>query len=211
LALDLGNLQASGLDPFLGIARVRLGTDPADAIPAGTPAPPTARPGRDPAWSSMIGLSLGRRDRPIFLTLHGPFAIDQRCPEEALQRGLVSVTGVALRDPARIVVGCGGVRRVPLLTWRDGAAIAPIAPGAAPSARETTASEPIRPLAAGMLAVAALGTGAAAAVARLRRRPEPPDAPPDDPSAISAGDPAQPREPGPPRLTLVRVPREHGP
>ena len=56
LALDLGGLEVTGVEPLTGVGRVALGTEPGDAVPAGLPAAPTARPGD--------GTVMGLDDRP---------------------------------------------------------------------------------------------------------------------------------------------------
>ncbi len=82
LALDLGGLQVTGVEPLTGIGQVALGSAPGDTLPAGLPAAPTARPGTTPVWASMIGLVLGSRDRPVLVVPAGLFRIELRCAGE---------------------------------------------------------------------------------------------------------------------------------
>jgi hypothetical protein len=212
LALDLGGLQVTGVEPLTGIGRVALGTAPGDTLPAGLPAAPTARPGAAPAWASMIGLVLGSRDRPVLIVPAGLFRIELRCAGERPRRGLLSVTGVAIDAPDRLIVGCGGVRPVPIL-GRAGFAAAAIGPTSSdappPNGTATSPKAPTRPLAAGLLAVAALGAAAAAVLARVRGDVPGPDG--DERSSAQEA-PEEPTEAvGPPRLALVRLPRDRGP
>ena len=91
-----------------------------------------------------------------------------------------------------------------------GAAAGPTSSDALPpNATVTSPEAPTRPLAAGLLAVAALGAAAAAAVARLRGGgPESDgDAPPSEQEAPEEST----DDAGPPRLALVSLPRERGP
>ncbi len=212
LALDLGGLEVTGAEPLTGIGRVALGTAPGDTLPAGLPAAPTARPGAAPAWASMIGLVLGSRDRPVLIVPAGLFRIEVRCSGEQPRRGLLSVTGVALDRPDRLIVGCGGMRPVPML-GRAGFAAAPIGPTPSeappPNATATSPEAPTRPLAAGLLAVAALGAAAAAALARLRGDGPGPDG--DAPASEQEVREESTDDAGPTRLALVSLPRERGP
>ena len=212
LALDLGGLQVTGVEPLTGIGQVALGSEPGDTLPAGLPAAPTARPGAAPAWASMIGLVLGSRDRPVLIVPAGFFRIELRCAGEQPRRGLLSVTGVALDGPDRLIVGCGGMRPVPVLGRAGfaGAATGPTSSDAVPpNATVTSPETPTRPLAAGLLAVASLGAAAAAALARIRGGgPESDgDAPPSEQEAPEEST----DDAGPPRLALVSLPRERGP
>jgi uncharacterized protein YdeI (BOF family) len=210
LALDLGGLEAVGIEPVTRVASVRLGSEPGDVLEGGQAAPPTARPGSTPAWASMIGLVLGPRDHPVLLVPHGIFRVEHRCGTEEPRRGLLSVTGVALDRPDRMIVGCGGMRRVPLL-GRAGAL--PVLGARAADERtpppNTTAPElPIRrTLAAGMLGVGAFGAACVAAVNRRRRHEDPDDGRSAAPSGSSGAD--TPEEP--PRLTLVPLHQERSP
>ncbi len=210
LALDLGGLEAVGMEPTTRVASVRLGTEPGDVLEGGQPAPPTARPGSTPAWATMIGLVLGPRDHPVLLVPRGMFRVELRCDAEEPRRGLLSVTGVALDRPDRIIVGCGGMRRVPLL-GRAGALPplgGPVDDGRTPPPDTTAPGPPIRrTLAAAMLGVGAFGGACVAAVSRRHRPEGPDDELAGEPSETATGDTLA----EPPRLTLVPIHHERSP
>lgn len=210
LALDLGGLEAVGIEPATRVATVRLGAAPGDVLEGGQAAPPTARPGSTPAWASMIGLVLGSRDHPVLLVPRGLFRVEFGCDSEEPRRGLLSVTGVALNGPDRIIVGCGGMRRVPLL-GRAGALLllgARADDNSAPPSSTTAPELPIRrTLAAGMLGAGAFGAACVAAVSRRRRPEDPDDEGSAAPSVSNAGDMLD----EPPRLTLVPIHTERSP
>jgi hypothetical protein len=132
--------------------------------------------------------------------------LEQRCHDRSDKRGVKSVTGVAVGDPVRLVVPCGGIRSAPGLDHAT-AALALVAPAGEAPPTPTAASDagPGPHQVAGVLMlVAALLLGGTALARRLRGDPAAPDATTAD--AVAAPQPAEP-----PRLTLVRVPREHGP
>jgi hypothetical protein len=210
LGVELGGLVSSGAEPVTGAAMVSLSPDPADLVVGnGLVAAPRTRPADQPSWASMIGLLGRQRGHPILHVRGGVVRLDARCEAEPLpKRGLVSVSGIALPDPPRIVVPCGGVRAVPLLALLR--TFAPAVASGLPD-RDSAASRDgrtdARPMAAGLLIVAASGLAGAALWRRLRPGPADPDATGAD--LERAGDPET--APGPPRLTLVGVPRERGP
>jgi hypothetical protein len=159
----------------------------------------------------MIGLVLGSRDRPVLLVPGGPFRIEHRCADEEPRRGFLAVTGIAIDRPDRLLVGCGGMRRVPIL--RRAGMLAPMPAGsnetgAPPPVGPVPAERRYRPLAAGMLAFIAFGLAGGTAIVRLRRGPETPD---DDPASGdgASAEPAESLEP--PRLALVKLTRDGGP
>jgi hypothetical protein len=135
-------------------------------------------------------------------------AVERLCRAgKAPTGGLVSLVGVAVADPQRILVGCEGVRPAPALalaaraigplTSPESAAGAPADPDAGPFAGR-------RILAVGLLVAGMAIVGIGVLVARRQ--------PPDDPDdAEEHSEPAVEPVPVPPQLTLVRVPNEHGP
>jgi hypothetical protein len=157
---------------------------------------------------SVIGRLTRRQDASFLRVRTTLVRVDVRCHDDpGPTRGLVSVTGIAFSAPTRLVVPCGGVRRVPLLDR----VVAPAVVSSTHGARGVTpADEPRterRPLAAGLLLAGATGLAVAAARVRVRGRRWGSEG-----GGLAQGRPGE-AEPGsePPRLTLVSVPREHGP
>ena len=216
LALDLGGLQVAGIDRATGVPAVRLGSRPGQTTAVDAqPAPPrgTLR-GDVPAWVSVVGQLSGSGSRRV-LTVDGEgVALHERCEEADDHddddrhgpRGAVSVIGVALGDPVRLLVPCGGLRSAPSIA--GDATLAAVGRGAsapllAPHATGGGAAvDPRRPIVAGLLlAAAAVLVGGAALGRRRGSRAEEP-ASPDDADAAAGPET---------HLTLVRVPHEGGP
>ena len=114
--------------------------------------------------------------------------------------------GVALGDPVRLLVPCGGLRSAPSIAGDatlDAVGKGAGAPGPAPiSTGDSAANDPRRPIVSGLLLAAAAVLVGGAALGRRRGSRDEEPASPDD-----ADDAAGPE----PRLTLVRVPHEGGP
>ena len=207
-SVELAHLAAAGTDADLGIPIVMLGPGAGD-VRVGT-APPVAPQARLPdrrsqaAWVSVVGRLAGD-----VLTVHsGQARVDRRCAADAPAiTPRVSVTGVAVPDPARIIVPCDGIRAAPTLalaTARSGASergtisVTNAAASIDGPAHEGSA------VAAALLAVGAAALLVAGVAAwHLRRRGS-------DPSGDEALA-ADGQESEGPRLTLMPVPREHGP
>ena len=118
----------------------------------------------------------------------------------------VAVTGVALGEPLRLLVPCGGIRQAPSVVagtthmgLRDTQNPSQSTFG---STAANVASDVRRPIVAGLLLLAAVVLVGGAAVGR---RPSP-----DGEVAAGAADLADETETAP-HLTLVRVPPESGP
>ncbi len=215
LAVDLGGLQAAGTDRAMGVPAVRLASGPGQTMAVDAPpAPPRSTLRGDlPAWVAVVGHLSGSGSRRL-LTVDGErVALHARCEQDdedddegRRRRGLVSVTGVALGDPVRLLVPCGGLRSAPsiaggaALAATDGKAGAP-GPAAIPMV-ESAPSDSRRPIAAGLLMAAAAVLVGGAALRRKRGSMG------EEPVAQDDAD--DPAESGP-RLTLVRVPHEGGP
>jgi hypothetical protein len=211
LFVELGHLASAGTDERFGITVVTLGTGPGDVVlGTGRTARPLARvpSGRaTAAWVSLVGRLSGDRLRVSGRTMH----VEELCAQgSSLTSGSVSVTGVALRVPSRIVIPCGGLRPTPSLALtRAGQprlsgpanvrALAGIAPGV------TGEDDGRRGLAAGLMGVGIGMLLLATVVGRRLAGPTPPAV--TEPETVVDGDVPG----GAPRLTLVNVPREHGP
>ena len=209
ISLELGHLAAVGADRRFGVAVVALGPDVGDVVVGvAPPSPPLARvPGVDDgvAWVSLVG----RLSGDLLSVAGGRVAVERLCGNDrGPRRGAVSVTGVALANPPRLVVPCDGVRPVPRLALamaatRDDAGPAEQAPAGTAAAVGPTAP---RDRAAAGAALLGIGVGLLLIVALARWRIGP-----SDPAADGSAPDGEVEAPdGEPRLTLVSVPREHG-
>ena len=217
LAVDLGGLQTAGTDRATGAPAVRLGSSPGQTAALDTPpAAPRATLGGDlPAWVSVVGHLSGSGSRRVLTVDGSRVALHERCDDDEddhddedgrrRRRGAVSVTGVALGDPVRLLVPCGGLRSAPSIAGgaalvTDGKANAP--GPAAVTTVDGAANDPRRPIVAGLLLAAAAVLMGGAALGRRRGPSDEEPAGPDDANGVSGSEP---------RLTLVRVPHEGGP
>jgi hypothetical protein len=214
VALVLGGLSEAGIHRQLGVPIVTLGSGPNDVVAgAAPPAQPLGRlpaPDEAAAWVSVIG-RLSTAGEHTTLTIEGVAVdVEQLCADrESPPTGVASVRGVALADPARIIVPCDGIGPAPQLALavNEVRAESERAAEGRPLASVTGARSTTTPQRA--IAVALLTTGAAVLLlaSLVGRRLGPPDGEdavagePTDGEAAQAG----------PQLTLVPVPREHGP
>jgi hypothetical protein len=212
LFVELGHLSTAGTDPRLGITIVTLGSGPGDVMIETAPAQrPLARlPGRraPAAWVSIVG----RLSSDQLRVAGGARArVEQLCATgRSSVSGTVSVTGVALSDPSRIVVPCGGLRAAPSLALARAVSRSSGPPAAVRASARIAPSVPVgadgrRGVAAGLLG-AGIGMLVLATVARRRLDGATPP-PVGHPAPVTNDDVPG----GAPRLTLVSVPREHGP
>ena len=128
LALDLGGLQAAGTDRTTGVPVVRLGSGAGQTVVLdATPAPPrSALAGALPAWVSVVGQLSGSGSRRVLVVDGERVALHERCgddddddgDDDRDRSGTVSVTGVALGEPLRLLVPCGGMRSAPSIVGR---------------------------------------------------------------------------------------------
>jgi hypothetical protein len=209
LSLDLGGLQFAGTARVTAVPVVRLGTAEGQTVVIDAPpAPPRAELDGDlPAWVSVVGHLSGTGPRRTMNVGDRRVATHDLCGNDIDRdrpSGAVSLTGVALDEPLRLLVPCGGVRTAPSLV--GGAVPASPDNGAGASASRTSddaaaGTDPRRALVAGLLVVAAAVLVGGAALGR-RRGEE--DVEPSDPSAEN-----DEGEPGA-RLTLVPVRHEGG-
>jgi len=114
------------------------------------------------------------------------------------------VTGIAIGDPARLIVPCDAIVIAPIPQGRVAAAPVAAAVRAARAPAHLDAHDARRRLAAGLLGLAALGLGGVAAVRFRASRSELEASEPTildhGPDDLTAG----------PRLALVRLPNEPG-
>ncbi len=210
LAVELVGLRAVGEDPMLRLPVVRLAAGP-EAIVAGgaLAAPSTELPSASdpPRWVALVGRLSGNGERRRLHVSGGAVALDRRCEgADGWPAGTVGVAGIAVADPPRIVVPCGGIVAAPELAR----AVAAAGRTQGASASTVLAGLPIRGappagrplLPAGLLALA--GAGLLATVIAVRRLGG--DAPePTEPSEASQEPPQTPS------LTLVPLPHERAP
>ena len=217
LAVEASGLRAAGTHEALAIPIVRL-PDTADALVAGagpiaSPAALRAIDGGTARWVAVVGRLGGPEDsRGLALPGGRRVAVEVRCADSTSSpSGMVGVVGVAISDPPRLIVPCGGVRPVPVLARGAAATSAESLPrGTATLAglpgrdRPATRMPPVGPAALLGLAAVALVGGAIIARRLGSRGPDPDDA---GTEASAEGE----VDPSPPVLTLVPVPRERAP
>jgi len=210
IALDLGGLRAVGSNPDLAVPVVRLGpaagqTTTLDGVPA---APRTEVAGDLPAWVSVVGRLSGPAARRVLVVDGERVVILDRCEDDddRPRDGAVSVTGVAIGEPLRLLVPCGGVQTAPNVAART--TIASLGSRAVAPGRELeTAALPVEPdlrraIVAGLLVAAAIALIGGALLGRRRS--------PDPDASIGEADLSESTDAAP-ALTLVPVPRESGP
>ncbi|HJP72273.1 MAG TPA: lamin tail domain-containing protein [Candidatus Limnocylindria bacterium] len=212
LALELGGLSSSGTEPTTGASLVTLGTAAGELLIGSGPAaaPRSSLTGERPAWVSLVG-RLEQGGTMLRLSTER-VPVERQCDGQGggPTAGTVAVLGVAADDPVRVIVPCGGITPGPAVAL-SGSLGRPSGPAPASddamlaAARQVPYSTTRRTLVAALLALGALLLGGTAAW--RWRRDEPPMA---DEAVATGGDEPRPA-PGTARLTLVRLPREHGP
>ncbi|MGZ8562304.1 MAG: OB-fold nucleic acid binding domain-containing protein [Candidatus Limnocylindria bacterium] len=211
VALQATGLRAVGVQPSTGIPVAGLPDEPGALVPSGLPpAPPLTAlgtEGGDARWVAVIGRLDPRADAPALLVDGGSLSIDRRCQLEPVpEPGTVSVTGVLVGEPPRLVVPCGGIVPAPLLAraTRLREANEPAAPTGAVTASGTESPSGTLPAVLLLLAAATLtgGAGAARWAPRL-------GAPAPDSEAVASGEAEEAMSP--PALTLVPLPHERAP
>jgi hypothetical protein len=209
VSLELGHLSQVGTDARFGIAVVALGSEVADIVvrPSPPKAPLTRWPGpRDAAvWVSVIGRLSGDR----LVVGRTAVQVEQLCATgRSPLTGMVSITGVALPVPPRMVVPCEAIRPVPSLDLAVAAAGPPRRAGDPVPGAPATLQGDRDVLARRGVAAGLLGAGICSLLlaAFARRRV--------DGEAADHGDGAQARGDSTgdgPQLTLLHRSDEHGP
>ena len=203
IALELEGLAAAGSHPTLGIGLVSIRPDAIGiATSSSPPSPPVTRlpgAGAAPAWVAVVGRLAG----DTLTVQDGQAAVEVACEQERLASPTrVSVTGLGLSDPSRLVVPCDGIRAastlelMPARTRIADSSDAPV--GLVPAAGQLPDGR--RGIAAGLLAVASVAL-LLVGIAGRRLRHAPDHDVIADPTEDADG----------PRLTLVAAPREQGP
>ena len=209
MALELGGLSAAGTEPATGLSIVTLGTNPGELlIGSGPPAAPRSNVAGDgPAWVSLVGRL--ERDSIVLRPGGERVPIERRCDgDDGPTAGTVALLGVATGDPLRLVVPCGGISSAPAVALGAASGKGPTASSGdsvLSAARQAPEGSPRPILVAALLALGALLLGGTSAWYWRRSRAELTD------DAEPASDEATGLGPVAARLTLVSVPREHGP
>ena len=219
LPLELGGLREIQAEPGSGLPLVVLGERQGDTVvgsgPAATPTTAMPDPGDPPGWVSLVGRLTGTDDRRAIEADGSAVVVERLCDggtRAELPEGTVTLVGVAVADPSRILVGCDGVRPAPALVLlaADAAHQSPMRSTAeATVAGVTEATAGKRPLAAALLGAGVAILLAVVVVARRYGTDLPDAAPADDHDGRDGADADS--ELTLPQLALVRVPNERGP
>jgi hypothetical protein len=132
------------------------------------------------------------------------------CKRVELPRGVLSLTGVGLSNPARLIVGCDGARSAPALALTAVSLPGPASDAASQQAPTDDASRGDRGRRAAATGLLAAGVAILVAAVLLARRLGPEDPRETGETAVAMDDVEEQSTAGP-QLTLVRVPNEHGP
>lgn len=212
VALALSGLRLVGLEPRSSVPVVALGAGAgALTLADGPPAVPRVAlpsPGDPAAWVTLVGrlvagdgaaLEVGQATVPLDILCGDPMPVPDT---------VVSVTGIGLGEPARVLVPCDGIRAAPTLA-RTLLAAPDDSPNtwAAPVQKENPRGAPSgsdrrRTLAAWLLALAVLVVAGATLVWRRLAAAPREEASEDERTQTDAADV--------PQLTLVRLRREGG-
>ena len=213
ISLELSHMGGVGTHTRLGSAVVTLGAAATDVIVgAGPTAAPLARipaAGSPAAWVSLVGRLSVTGGGATLSVDGGSVSIEQACERAQTPRaGAVSVRGIALSGPSRIVVPCGGIGPAPALQLKIASMVTGDRPRTdsvlATAAKADPAGQARRGLAVGLLAVGVVVL-VLAAVARRRFDP-------DGGEQVRAGPLPTGEDPADgPQLSLVRLPPERGP
>jgi hypothetical protein len=178
----------------------------ASGHPVSPPAATVHTAGGDARWATLVGRLDSRSDGTALRLGDAGVAIDRRCTAEPMPRPqMVSVTGILVGKPERLIVPCGGMKAAPTLhRSATRAAIEPAALTDRVGSNGTDAQPEPLPSVLLLLAAGALAAGAAAA-----RRLSPDGMP--GPASGEVGPEADDESTSPPALTLVPMPRERAP
>ena len=211
LALQATGLRMVGEDPLTGIPVAAVTEEPgalaASGLPPSPPLSALGLAGDDPRWVSVVGRLVTRSGPPSLVVGDQSISIDRRCEREPLNRwGTVSVTGVLLGTPPRVVVPCGGIAPAPLLARATTLREAPARPGPTGGVTLDGTEPPSASLPAVLMLLAATTLAAGAGAARWATRGGSPE-----PDSGTVAPQATDEPMSPPALTLVSVPRERAP
>lgn len=210
VAVQATGLRIAGTDTSTGISVAALSNEPGALSASGQPiSPPVATVhtgGGEARWVTLVGRLAPSSEAAALLVGDTPLPIDPQCNGEPMPRPrTVSVTGILVGDPERLVVPCGGIEAAPTLHRLT--AHAALTPAALTGALGRRGADPRpEPLPAMLLLLAAASLVAGAASARWLS-PDGPPGPASGEVAAEVGDEVTP----PPALTLVPMPHERAP
>ncbi|MEO6577381.1 MAG: hypothetical protein ABIO99_00570, partial [Candidatus Limnocylindria bacterium] len=175
-AAPLARLSMRSAVPIspIGIPSVQIGELTGQtAVRDGPLAAPLGRlpeAGSPAAWVSIVGRLQANGRRPALAVDGARVPLDFRCERtpSAFRGGVVAVTGIALGNPTRVIVGCDGVRAAPTLALtvhaRDGGGV----PGALPAVTLGDVADVgvINPIPGLLMLMAAISLGAVALLSR---------------------------------------------
>ena len=217
VAVRATSLRVVGVDAATGVPVVTVSPEPGGLLRSGlAPTPPLAaldlaRGGA--RWVALVG-RLGRGGDALVVE-EAELPIEHRCDDERMpRRTTVSVTGVLLEDPLRLIVPCGGIVAAPLLTRATapgagpGTALPVPDPRGAVLASESTSPSGRVPAVLLLIAATTLAGGALAARRLTHGGGATPDSGAPAPDAVEE---PESEASSPPTLTLVPMPRERAP
>lgn len=174
VALELEGLREAGTIAPIGIPSVRIGeltgqTTVRDG-PIAAPLGRMPEAGSPAAWVSVVGRLHAAGRRPALAMEGARVPLEVRCePTTTTARGgVVVVTGIALGNPTRLIVGCDGVRAAPTLALADHARHGGGAPGALPDVTLADVADVgvVNPIPGLLMLMAAITLGAGALLSR---------------------------------------------
>ncbi|MGI8658688.1 MAG: lamin tail domain-containing protein [Candidatus Limnocylindria bacterium] len=174
VALELEGLREAGTIAPIGVPSVRIGEVTGQTtVRSGPIAVPLGRlpeAGSPAAWVSVVGRLHATGRRPALVVEEDRVPLDIRCERtpSAPRGGVVSVTGIALGAPTRLIVGCDGVHPTPTLALAFDARPGEGAAGAVPSAElaEVADASVVNRVPGLLMLMAAITLGAGALLSR---------------------------------------------
>jgi uncharacterized protein YdeI (BOF family) len=211
VSLEMGGMRDLGREPRAGVALVALGAGQGQTLvgsaPPAPPSPTMPRVGEPPSWVSLVGRVRGDKGHQVIEVSGARVGVLRLCTRGgSLPEGTANLVGVATADPPRITVACDGVRPAPalaLVASVQGGPRPPTEPGA--SVDLGADASPGRRLVAAILL--AIGVAILGLAVLVGRRLDLHEADATSQESLEEAE-ATPRDP---RLTLVRLPNEHGP
>lgn len=181
VALELAGLRRAGVASRTRLPLVTIGPEPDQTVvghgPLAAPRSTLPQPGSPPSWVTVVG-------RPTIAGGHRSLVVDGvairlsvLCTDRdpAVTRGALAATGVALGDPATLVVGCDGLRSAPSLAFALASGSSPSGDGTRPlsAAVDVPRSSATSALAVAVLALSLACVAGAIVARRLGRMPRP--------------------------------------
>lgn len=212
IPLELVGLRAFREDARAGLGLVTLGVGPGDTVvgsaPPAPPSPIMPAHTDPPRWVSLVGRVTNDERRQVIEVDGARIVIQRLCSRGGrLPEGTANLVGMATAAPPRIVVACDGARPAPALALAanaDGGTVRPASGAGALLDPDADATTGRRLLAAALLAIGVAILVVAVVIGR-RLEEDVPDVATDEGLSVEEAAPSAAR------LTLVRLPNEHGP